>query len=188
MSSIIQVIEPIPEQEYLEGEKQSDVKHEYIDGYIYAMAGASKRHNKITLNIAMSLSAASRKTPCDVYTSDMKVRAVGKKSYFYPDVVVSCDEDDADDYYLEKPCLIVEVLSKSTEKRDRSEKLLSYMNIPTLKAYLLVEQEKPEAELFYRKADGDWWVESVEGLDAVIKLPCPNMDLSLADVYQAINF
>lgn len=188
MSSIVQSIAPISEQEYLEGEKLSDVKHEYTDGYVYAMAGASKRHNKISLNIAMSLNAASRKAPCNVYTSDMKVRAVGKKSYFYPDVVVDCDEDDTDDYYLEKPCLIVEVLSKSTEKRDRSEKLLSYMNIPTLKAYLLVEQDKPEVEFFYRKEDGDWWVESFEGLDAVIALPCPDMELTLADVYETIKF
>lgn len=188
MSSIMQVAESISEQEYLEGEKLSNVKHEYIDGYIYAMAGASKRHAVISGNIFSSLRAGGKSSSCVTYQSDMKVRATGKKSYFYPDVVVDCDDDDTDDYYLEKPCLIVEVLSKSTEKRDRSEKLLSYMNIPTLKAYLLVEQVKPEVEFFYRKEDGDWWVESFEGLDTVIKLPCPDMELALADIYESLSF
>ena len=187
MSSTAQSLDRITEQEYLDGEKLNDIKREYTDGYVYVMAGVSKRHNTISLNIMMSLRDASRKTPCAVYCSDVKVRVAETKSYYYPDVVVGCDVDDTDDYYLEKPCLVVEVLSESTQKRDRPEKLLSYMNVPTLKAYLLVEQDKPEVELFYRKKAGDWWVESFEGLDAVLKLACPEMELTLAEIYEGIS-
>lgn len=81
MSSVLQTIEPISEQAYLEDEKLSEIKHEFMDGYVYAMAGASKRHNKVSLNIAMSLNAAARNTLCEVYTSDMKVRIAGRKRY-----------------------------------------------------------------------------------------------------------
>ena len=134
----------ITEQDYLEGEKSSKVRHEYIDGQVYAMAGASKRHSEIAVNISTALRIASRRSPCRVYSSDVKVRLAEHRSYYYPDVIVGCEEDEANDYYLEKPCLIVEVLSQTTAKRDRSEKLLAYMNIPTLRAYLLVEQDQPE--------------------------------------------
>lgn len=169
-------------------EKLSEFKREYIDGYVYAVSDVDRRHATISGNIAFSFHSGAKGSHCVVYKSDIKVRVASNKCYFYPDVVVDCDEDDTDDYYLEKPCLIVEVLSKSTEKRDRSEKLLSYMNIPSLKAYLLVEQDKPDVEFFYRKEDGDWWVESFEGLDTVIKLPCPDMELTLADIYESVSF
>jgi len=187
MSSMAQSMGTITEKEYLEGEKLSDTKHEYINGYIYAMAGDSKRHGVIAGNVFANMRTAARDTPYTAFISDMKVRTAETKSYYYPDVVVACD-DDVDEYYLERPCLVIEVLSKSTEKLDRREKLLSYMKLATLKAYLLVEQGRPQVELFYRKDDGDWWVENFEGLDAVLKLPCPDMDLTLADIYEDISF
>ena len=188
MSSTLQTVNQISEKEYLDGEKLSDVRHEYVDGHVYAMAGASKRHNTIGVNLTTALNIASRGTSCNVYSSDMKVKMTSKRSYFYPDVVVDCNDDDTDDYYLENPCLIVEVLSKSTEKRDRSEKLLSYINIPSLKAYLLVSQDRPEVEYFYRQEDGNWWVESFEGLDAILKLPCPEMELTVSEIYETVSF
>lgn len=187
MSSTAQSISTISEKEYLEGEKLSDIRHEYINGYVYAMAGASKRHGIIAGNVFANMRSGARGTSCTAFISDMKVRTAETKSYYYPDVVVACD-DNVDEYYLEKPCLVIEVLSKSTEKRDRREKLLSYMKLATLKAYLLVEQHKPQVELFYRKDDDDWWVEIFEGLDAVLKLPCPDMELTLADIYEDISF
>lgn len=178
----------LSEQDYLEGEKSSDIRHEYVDGQVYAMAGASKRHGVIAGNLFAHLREKSKGTSCTVYQSDMKVRTVGRKGYYYPDVVVGCGQDDADDCFLEKPCLVIEVLSASTEKRDRTEKLLSYMNIPTLCAYLLVGQEQPEVEMFYREPDGNWWVQSFSGLDASLVLPCPESTLALADVYESVRF
>ena len=115
----------------------------------------------------------------------------GSGLYTYPDVVVACGQVQFDDTHLDtlvNPLLIVEVLSASTEKRDRTEKLLSYMNIPTLRAYLLVAQDQPEVEMFYREADGNWWVQAVSGLDASLVLPCPETTLTLADVYESIRF
>jgi Uma2 family endonuclease len=178
----------LSEQDYLEREKHSDIRHEYVDGQVYAMAGTTKRHNEIAVNISTALRVASRGSLCKVYSSDVKVRAIGRKTFYYPDVLVGCEPDEADDYYLENPCLIVEVLSDSTEKRDRSEKLLVYMNIPTLRTYLLVAQDKPEVEMFYREPDGSWWVQTFSGLEASMTLFCPETTLTLAEVYDGITF
>ena len=178
----------ITEHDYLHGEKLSSERHEYVDGQVYLMAGASKHHSEIAVNLTTALRLGSRKTACKVYASDMKVRVVGRKTYYYPDVVVSCESDDADNYYLEKPCLIIEVLSASTAKRDRSEKLLAYMNIPTLQTYLLVEQDKVEVEIFYKDIEGRWWVETFNDLTAVLQLSCPELSISLAEIYEGIEF
>lgn len=190
MSAIAQQcqLDYLSEGDYLEGEKQSEVRHEYVDGQVYAMAGATKRHNEIAVNISTALRVASRGSLCKVYSSDVKVRAIRRKIFYCPDVLVSCEPDEADDYYLENPCLIVEVLSDSTEKRDRSEKLLVYMNIPTLRTYLLVSQGKPEVEMFYREPDGRWWVQTFSGLEASMTLLCPETTLTLAEVYEGIAF
>ena len=177
----------LSEQDYLAGEKHSEIRYEYMDGQVYAMAGASKRHVVITGNVFAQLRAAAKGLPCTVYQSDMKVRTAAHKTYYYPDVVVGCEDDEASDYYLEKPCLIVEVLSDSTEKRDRREKLLAYINIPTLKAYLLVAQDQYEVEMFYREPTGSWWVETFSGLESTLTLPCPEMSLSLAEIYEGIE-
>ncbi len=110
---------------YLKNEKTASVKHEYVYGQVYAMAGASDYHNGIALNIASILNEISFKHSCRAYISDMKVRAK-KEVFYYPDVMVVCEQDNNNDYYKEKPCLIVEVLSKSTERIDKHEKLQAY--------------------------------------------------------------
>lgn len=188
MARAAEAQQTISEQEYLDGEKLSDVRHEYVDGHVYAMAGSSKRHAEIALNIASLLKQAARGTPCKTYVSDIKVRASGHKSYFYPDVVVGCNDDESDEYFLESPCLIIEVLSTSTEKRDRREKLLAYMNIPSVQAYMLVAQDRSEVELYYREESGNWWVQVYENLDDTFILPCVNQQMTLADVYEGIIF
>ena len=179
----------ITEQEYLDGEKISEVRHEYIDGEVYAMAGSSRRHNSITLNIALALKQSSRDTPCDVFSSDLKVRINQRKTYYYPDVLVTCDEDDQqDEYYIEKPCLIVEVLSKSTEQKDYREKLLAYQSIESLQNYLIVAQDHCHIDLFYREKQGGWWIRSFDSMQDVIKLSCPVCEVSVADIYEGIAF
>lgn len=179
-------VTPISEQEYLEFEKNSSVRHELVDGQVLAMAGSSKRHNTIAGNIFAHCHAALRASPCRVYSSDIKVRINHRKNYYYPDLVVGCDEADNHDYYLEQPCLIVEVLSDSTEKRDRTEKLLSYINIPSLQAYLLVAQDRPEVDLVFRAGDGTWNVAWFEGLEVAFFLPCIQTELSLAEIYAGV--
>lgn len=190
--SAAKLIQPAPyisEQDYLEGEKVSKDRYEYVDGQVFMMAGATKRHNEIALNLAFLLRAGVKGTPCRVFSSDVKVRIGRRKSYYYPDVVVGCAaDDDADEYYLEKPCLVVEVLSKSTEWKDYNEKLLTYQAIESLKAYVVVSQTKPYVSVFYRDEDGQWWVDTYEDLGQSIKLPCPEVELTLADIYEAISF
>lgn len=178
----------ITEQDYLEGEKTAEFRHEYVDGQIYAMAGTSIRHNDIALNIAFALRAATRGTPCKVNTSDVKVRAQRSKAYYYPDVIVGCQRDEADEYYLEKPCLIVEVTSKSTEWKDFTEKLIAYQKLVSLQVYLIVAQDQPQVTLFYRDAEGAWDVARFDSLEQTITLPCPEATLTLADIYEGVDF
>lgn len=178
----------ITEAEYLEGEKHAEERHEYVNGQVYAMAGTSRRHNRIAFNIAFNLRLASRDNPCDIYLSDVKARAQRSKAYYYPDVIVSCQQDEANDYYLEKPCLIVEVTSKSTEWKDYAEKLIAYQKLASLQVYLIVAQDQPLVTVYYRDAEGGWEVARFDQLDQALTLPCPEMSLGLADVYEGITF
>lgn len=178
----------IDEQDYLAAEKSSEVRHEYVDGQIFAMAGSSKRHNRIALNVAASLNTAGEQQGCETFTSDIKVRLVERRTYYYPDVVVSCESDDADDYYLESPCLIVEVLSKSTWQKDYQEKLLAYQTIPSLQTYLIVSQDEMNVDCFHKDSKGDWWVKHLKQVEDVLMLDCPHMQLALKDIYNGIRF
>jgi Uma2 family endonuclease len=136
---------------YLEGEVESQVRHEYVDGEIYAMVGASDRHGLITLNLAGYL---SQRLPdrCQVFSSDMKVRlrAAEREIFYYPDVLVSCDPRDREPYYRQYPCLVIEVLSPHTARLDRFEKFMFYRQLDTLEEYLLVSQEYRQVEVFRR--------------------------------------
>ncbi len=179
----------LSEADYLAGEKLAEIRHEYVNGQTYAMAGSSRRHNRITVNITALLNPLTRGTACEVYSSDVKVRASKRKSFYYPDVVLTCSPDNADAYYVEQPCLIVEVTSKSTDWKDRSEKLLAYQALDSLQAYLIVAQDKPHVTFYYRQADdGAWWVAAFEALEQTITLPCLDTPLALADIYASVDF
>lgn len=148
--------DPISIEEYLEGEKISEVRHEYVSGQVYAMAGASKNHEKVSLNLASDLLSHTRGGPCEVYKSDMKVfvQILRNEAFYYPDIVVDCDPDDHETHFLKNPRLIIEVLSED-EKRDRVEKFLIYQAIESLEEYAIVSQnpKRPEISIF-RKAEG----------------------------------
>lgn len=178
----------ITEAEYLEGEKLAEERHEYIDGRIYAMAGASKRHNRIAGNCYRAFMDKGN-GQCEAFMGDLKVRAsTQRKTYYYPDVVVGCAEDDnADEYYLEKPCLIVEVSSDSTIRKDYLEKALAYQAIPSLQAYLIVAQDKPLVDMLARNAEGSWDLHQFDRLKDEISLPCLDMTLSLQTIYLGVN-
>lgn len=178
----------ISETEYLEGEKLAEQKHEYVNGKVYAMAGASRRHNQIAFNIAFHLRLASQNSPCNIYLSDIKARVQRSKAYYYPDVMVSCTQDDADEYYLETPCLIVEITSKSTQWKDYAEKLIAYQKLASLQTYLIVEQDQPLVTQYYRDAESGWQVARFDQLDQTLTLPCPEMTLALAAIYEGITF
>lgn len=171
----------ITPQEYLDGELRSEVRHEYVVGQVYAMVGASRAHGRIVAALGFALMPKARAQGCQLFLSDMKVRLdfSGQEVYYYPDVVLVCDPADAATYYSDRPCLIVEVLSESTERIDRREKLLAYQQLPSLEAYLLVAQDTRRVEVF-RRTTG--WRHELH-TEGTIELPCLDSPLALDDVY-----
>lgn len=171
-------------EEYLELEERSEVRHEYVEGVLYALAGGSNRHNRIALNIASLLLGQSRSGPCRVYMSDMRLDA-GTVVY-YPDVMVCCKELETENPTIQRdPCLLVEVLSPSTAAKDRREKLLVYRQIPTLHAYLLVDQDVRHVERHFRDEGGDWQRSDIVN-DGSVSIPCLESELTLEDIYEGI--
>jgi Uma2 family endonuclease len=170
---------------YLAAEQDCEIKHEYIDGELFAMAGASDNHNKIATNLLFSLMNYIRanQLPCFAYINDMKVKITQRKA-FYPDVMVVCQKDNENDYYKTQPTLIIEVLSKSTRQRDKMLKRLSYQVIPALEEYVLVEQDFCEIEVF-RKKDG--WQSRCYYLGENITFDAIDLTVAVADVYYQVN-
>ncbi len=147
--------------EYLQMEEQSNIKHEYVDGQILAMAGASDAHVTIALNLASSLRSHVRRSGCRVYISDMKARIESLNRFYYPDVMVTCDPDDQETpTYKRFPTLIVEVLSESTEAFDRGDKFADYQEITSLREYVLISTKRKRVDCFRRGEQGLWVLQS----------------------------
>lgn len=172
----------ISESQYLADEESHDFKNEYIDGYIHAMSGASLNHRTICGNMFTLLHAHLQGNPCQP-SWDARVKAVG--NYFYPDLVVDCDEDTpADSLYAQKPRFIVEVISRSTRHKDRGAKLLSYINIPSMEEYVMIEQEFVSIEVL-RKKDG--WVPRHYTLGDCIHFESIDCTLSVEEIYHRVD-
>jgi len=142
--------------EYLEMERKSEVRHEYLDGEIYAMSGASKRHNRIGNNLNRHLDPHLRGGPCQVFTFEVEVYIEELNTFYYPDVVVSCDPADNDEYFVRSPVLIVGVESPTTSTIDRREKLLAYRKLSSLREYVILAQDNISATLFRLSEEGSW--------------------------------
>ncbi|MDJ1171642.1 Uma2 family endonuclease [Roseofilum sp. BLCC_M154] len=175
--------------DYLEGEKLSPIRHEYIGGQIFAMSGGSEEHNRIAGNIYTRLLIHLRGSGCKTFMSDMKVNMPIARDtadlFYYPDVMVTCDPEDREKYYKTSPCLIVEVLSPSTESLDRREKRLNYQSLPSLQEYVLVSQTEMKVEVYRRKTDGNWSLEILE-LDDSLELNSVGLSLTMADIYDEV--
>lgn len=188
-------------EEYLEGEKISEIRHEYIAGQVYAMTGTSKAHNRISLNLYSHLRTAARGTPCEVFVSDIKARVPGQDAFYYPDLILTCEPDDQDDYVIAAPCLIAEVLSPSTERIDSRYKWLGYQQLESLRYYLLIAQDRPFVECYAREPGPEavpeplsspgsgWRYRSLGHLEDVLPIDCPlvTLQLSLADLYEGVK-
>jgi Uma2 family endonuclease len=172
--------------EYLEREKDSPVRHEYVDGQIYAMAGASARHNRIALNLASRLSDHLNGGPCEVFIADMKV-SVDPVVYYYPDVVVTCDPPGGDPYVRTQPHLLIEVVSPSTERIDRHEKLFAYRRIPSLQEYVLVLQDRMQVEV-YRQQDEEWPREIFTQPEDHVHFAAVGLTLSVSEIYRNVRW
>ncbi|MBE9210857.1 Uma2 family endonuclease [Nostoc sp. LEGE 06077] len=175
--------------EYLAAESKSELRHEYLGGQIFAMTGGSKAHNIITLNIASCLRSQLRGGACDVFMSDMKVKLQAanqnKTIFYYPDVVVTCNSNDRDDYFVNYPCVIFEVLSPSTEISDRREKLVNYQTIVSLQEYVLVSQDESKVEVYRQDLPGNWTKEILANEDKLV-LNSVNLSLTMTDIYEDI--
>lgn len=175
---------------YLAWEAGQAERHEFFGGEVFAMTGARATHNTIALNVAMALREALRGTPCRVFIADMKLHVALANASFYPDVFVSCDPRDraADAEFVQRhPQLVVEILSESTAAFDRGRKFEAYRGLESLTAYLLVEQDRPHADLFLRSADG-LWVLHPGSTGEVLTIDPPSVVLTLADVYEGVVF
>ncbi len=176
-------------EEYLQMEEKSDVKHEYIDGEIYAMAGALDPHVTIALNLASSLRSHVRGSGCRVYISDMKTQIEKLNRYYYPDVMVTCDERDRETSRFKKfPCLIVEVLSESTEAFDRGDKFADYQLLESLQEYVLINTRRQRVECFRRNSEGFWVLQSYTSEQQSFQLKSVGFEGSMDELYEDVVF
>lgn len=182
--SALKLLETVTVEEYLEGEKASPVKHEYVDGRVFALAGASDAHNRVAGNVFAQLWDTAARKGCRIYMSDMKLRTLGSR-FYYPDVMVGCDETDDDPYIKEKPCLIVEVLSRSTASTDRREKVDAYLSLPTLQSYVLVDSQMRRVEAFTRTPEG-WREDGWQGSGEVL-FSCLGTTLGFDAIYRGLE-
>ena len=172
-------------EEYIALERKAEYKSEYFDGHIIAMSGASRAHNRITLDISTELNLRLRGKDCEVFSSDMRVRAGDSDAYFYPDAVVVCGKQEFEDNVLDtllNPILVVEVLSP-----DRSEKFTRYKHIASLQEYLLVSQDSVRVE-HHRRHVAQWMLSHYRALEEVLLLPSIGCELSLRDIYRRVTF
>src|SRR5437867_4499741 len=184
--SVPRTLQHMSVDDYLETEKDSPVRHEYVDGQIYAMAGASDRHNRISINLTGELDSHLGDGPCEVFMADMKVW-VSETVFYYPDVVVSCDGPSADAYYRREPRLIIEVSSPATERIDRSEKLLAYKQVKGLKEYVIVSQDSVLIEICRRGRGDRWSWQVLTKLDDELRLESVGLTLTVAQVYRRVK-
>ena len=174
---------------YASGEASSEVKHEFVRGEIFAMAGGTPKHAALTAAMTMLLGAQLRGKPCRPYSSDLRVRIRSADVGAYPDITVICGEPERapeDTASVLNPTLIVEVLSTSTEAYDRGDKFAHYRQVPSLKEYILVSQHKQAIERHVRNQDGSWTMTAF-GPDAHLTLTAIGCELSVNDVYEGIQ-
>jgi Uma2 family endonuclease len=178
-------------EEYLALERSCEAKHEYYNGEIFAMSGASPQHVLIVTNLVGELRTQLKQGPCRVYSTDLRVKVSPTGLYTYPDVIVVCDppefSDDQKDTLL-NPVQIIEVLSESTGDYDRGGKFEQYRTIESFQEYLLIAQDRPHVEHYVRQPDSSWVLYETNSLEDTIQLRSVSCSLRLSEVYDKIDF
>jgi Uma2 family endonuclease len=175
-------------EDYLAGEEISPVKYEYVYGEVYAMAGTSDNHNRIVNDIVARLVFHLQNSPCEPFSGDIKVR-VSPQVYYYPDILVSCEENPENSYFRNEPILIVEVLSPSTQEIDRREKLLFYQQMPSVQEYVVIEQQKMLVEIHRRQPDGRWITYYFnQNADEEVEFQSVELTMTLGEIYWRVKF
>ena len=182
----------LSEAEYLALERAAlDVKSEFCDGEMFAMAGGTRRHSKISTNLSREFGNKLIERRCQPFNADLRVKVEATGLYTYPDLSVVCGEDrhvDEEKDTLTNPTVIVEMLSDSTEAYDRGKKFEHYRQIPSLREYLLVSQIEPRIEQFIRQPNSEWLLREASGLNATLALPSLEITISLAEVFRNVKF
>lgn len=176
-------------QDYLDWERQQETRHEFLDGHVFAMTGASRAHNVLCLNIAASLHQQLRGKPCEIYANDMRVKVSETGMYTYPDIVAVCGEprfEDAAVDTLLNPVLIIEVLSETTERHDRGAKFTHYRSLASLREYLLISQTECRVERYARQPGNHWLLTEYQDPEDRIDLTSLDAHLQLAEVYERL--
>jgi Uma2 family endonuclease len=173
--------------DYLIVEQRTKLRYEYVDGEIYAMSGASRRHNQVAGNLFGHAWQARSSHRCQIFSHSMKVQVAARNSFYYPDVVGSCNSDDGADGPLTQPCFVIEVLSDSTSGIDRREKRLAYLTLKSLDEYVIVDQYRMHVSV-YRGARGPWASQVLDAPDDVLKLTCVSVGIALKDIYEGVDF
>jgi Uma2 family endonuclease len=176
-------------EEYLAAERSTEERHDYLAGEVFAMGGASRRHNRLVTNLILALGPQLRQRGCEIYANDMRVRVDAADFAAYPDVVIACGQprftDGRQDTLLD-PTVLVEVLSPSTADYDRGRKFASYRALPSLRDYLLVAQDRVHVEHFSHQADGSWRLQETTDPTATLDLPSIACRLDLQEVYEGL--
>jgi Uma2 family endonuclease len=180
-------------EEYLELERNADQRHEYQDGEILAMAGGSPEHSFIIANIVGELRNALKGRPCRVAESNLRIRIPGRPRYVYPDASIICgplqfDPQDEERHTILDPKVIIEVLSPSTEAYDRGDKFTQYRDIESFEEYILISQDRPNAESFLRQPDGAWSILNFTGLAGTAKIRSLAVEVPMTEIYAGIEW
>ncbi|NOZ40530.1 MAG: Uma2 family endonuclease [Planctomycetes bacterium] len=182
-------------EEYLAAETDGEVRHEYLGGYLYAMAGAKTVHNRIAMSMLGALHTQLRGQPCEPFNSDMKVRLqmANHTRFYYPDGMVVCSPNGPDDPFQDQPVVIAEVISESTRRTDEGEKREAYLSIASLQVYLLIETGQPRVVAYRRDAEATssadgFRSEVYSGLEEVVPLGEISAELALSDLYERVKF
>lgn len=186
MSAVPKTVELVSEEEYFALEKETDIRHELIDGYVYAMVGGSFNHGRLTGNLARKMGNHLEGKPCEVFSESTKVKIpyLSSTSYAYPDVVVDCTVAQTEGNILQAPVLVIEVLSASTHKRDETIKFQAYISLPSLQEYILVEQNVARIEIQRRR--NNWAIEKFFLGDSVI-FESIGLTLSVEEIYDRVQ-
>lgn len=178
--------------EFLAWERKQEFKHEYVNGEVFAMSGASFNHNRIATNIIIKAGSFLEDKSCDIFGSDLRISVKLRDSYFYPDVTIICDEPEFDGEKikdtLKNPAVIFEILSASTEDYDLGKKQMYYMQIKSLKQYIIIDSKKINVRTITKQEEGIWKFNELNSVDSNLFIEPINFHISIPDLYKGVKF
>ena len=180
------LLKPLNEDDYLTAEMLADVRHEFVNGGVYAMAGGSANHNRVAGNLYARLLTSADQT-FSPFIGDMKLHLDAGNAFYYPDVMLVCGASDNEAYFKTSPCMIAEVLSRSTELTDRREKWAAYQKLQSLREYVLLAQDRAYIEV-YQRVNLRQWGMTVLGIDDTLALTCGDISVPVRDLYRGVDF